>query len=357
MNFYLNTLGQLPISLDKPFTVSWTAPANIALVKYWGKHGKQLPCNPSLSFSLRESTTTTRITFAPHKSLKVSFNFQGLENERFRERLEKFFSSLGEVTHFFKNMEISIESANSFPHSDGVASTSSSLASIALCVCSLIYELTEKEMDDSFYRLSSYFARLGSGSASRSVYGRYSIWGHTSILASNDEYAIEYKDYDPIFMELCDAIFVVSDSDKRISSTVGHNLMNVNPYADIRYQNAQKNALKILDAMKKGRLDTFYAIVEQEAMEMHAMMMVANPSFLLFDPNTIAIINRIKAIREQTSLPVGYTIEAGPNVHFLYFERDREKVMPFIEEQRALCHKGIIVFDGLGAGPVKNPVE
>lgn len=357
MNFYLNILGELPIGLNEPFTVCWTAPSNIALVKYWGKHGKQLPCNPSLSFSLNESTTTTRITFSPQKQLKVLLNFQGQENEKFRNRLEKFFSSLGEVTHFFKNMEIDIESTNTFPHSVGVGSSASSLASIALCVSSLIYHVTETKMDDGFYRLASYFARLGSGSASRSVYGKYSIWGHTSILSSNDEYAIEYKDYNPIFTELRDAILIVSDRDKRISSLVGHSIMSVNPYADIRYSNAQKNVLKIIDAMKKGDLERFFSIVEQEALEVHAMMMVSNPPHLLLEPNSIEIINRIKNFRECTNLNVGYTIDTGPNVHFLYFDRDKEKVLPFIEELRQFCQNKKVIFDGLGKGPVMEIVE
>ncbi len=356
MNFYLNTLGTLPIALEKPYSVSWTAPSNIALIKYWGKHGKQLPCNPSLSFSLKESATTTRISFSPHKTLKVSLNFQGQENEKFRERLEKFFSSLGEITHFFKNMEINIESSNTFPHSTGIASSASSLASIALGVSSLIYHVTEKEMDESFYRLSSFFARLGSGSASRSVYGHYSVWGHTHVLASNDEYAVQYKEADSIFGELCDAILIVSDQEKRISSSVGHNLMNKNPYADIRYLNAQKNISKILDAMKKGDVDLFFFIIEQEAMELHAMMMLSNPPYLLLDPNTIHLINKIKEFRTQTNLPVGYTIDAGPNVHFLYFSRDKEAVLPFVEELRQFCQNGKVILDSLGAGPVMNTV-
>lgn len=357
MNFYLNTLGTLPISLEEPYTVSWTAPSNIALVKYWGKHGKQLPCNPSLSFSLKESTTTTRITFTPSKSLKVFLNFQGQENEKFRERLEKFFSGLSEVTHFFKNVEIDIESSNTFPHSAGIASSASSMASIALCVSSLIYHVTEMEVDDSFYRLSSYFARLGSGSASRSVYGKYSIWGHTNILASNDEYAVQYKEYDPVFLELCDAILIVSDREKRISSSVGHALMSKNPFAEIRYANAQKNIAKILDSMKKGNMVEFFSIVEQEAMELHAMMMVSNPPYFLFDPNTIHIINRMKEFREQNSLSVGYTIDAGPNIHFLYLDRDKKVVLPFVEELRQYCQDGKVIFDRLGVGPVKNAIQ
>jgi diphosphomevalonate decarboxylase len=357
MNFYLNTLGALPITLDTPYSVSWTAPSNIALIKYWGKHGKQLPCNASLSFSLCESTTTTRITFKPSKSLKVFLNFQGKENEKFRERLEKFFSSLGEITHFFKNMEIDIDSSNTFPHSTGIASSASSLASIALCVSSLIYKVTEKEIDESFYRLSSFFARLGSGSAARSVYGNYSIWGHTNVLASNDEYAIQYKDFDPIFSDLCDAIFIVSDREKRISSSVGHGLMSKNPYADIRYANAQKNISKILDAMKKGSAEAFFAIIEQEAMELHAMMMVSNPPYLLLEPNTISIINKIKEFREATGLPVGYTIDAGPNIHFLYFSKDSKAIKPLIDELKSFCQDGRVIFDKLGGGPVKNEVR
>lgn len=354
MNFYLNTLSFLPINLAEPFTVSWTAPSNIALVKYWGKHGKQLPCNASLSFSLRESRTTTKIVFTPAKELKVSLDFEGAENEKFRERLEKFFKGLGEVTHFFKSIDICISSSNTFPHSAGIASSASSLASIALCVSSLIYHVTQKDVDDGFYKLASYFARLGSGSAARSVFGGYSVWGHTNILASNDEFAVPFKSYDPIFHDIQDAILLISESEKRIGSSIGHNLMSKNPFADIRYANAQKNLNKLADTMKTGNLKQFFEVIEQEALELHAMMMVSNPPYLLLEPNSILIINRIKEFRESTGLNLGFTIDAGPNIHLLYFEKDKEEVLPFIESLRQYCEKGRIIFDGLGNGPVIN---
>lgn len=356
MNFYLNTLSFLPITLAEPFTVSWTAPSNIALVKYWGKHGKQLPCNPSLSFSLRESTTSTTIVFTPAKELKVSLDFEGKENEKFRERLEKFFKGLGEVTHFFKSIDIRISSSNTFPHSAGVASSASSLASIALCVSSLIYHVTQKEMDEGFFKLASYFARLGSGSAARSVFGGYSIWGHTNILASNDEFAVPFKSYDPIFQEIRDAILLVSEAEKRIGSTVGHNLMAKNPFADIRYANAQKNLNRLVESMKSGNLIQFFEVIEQEALELHAMMMVSTPPYLLLEPNTVLIINKIRDFRASTGLNLGFTIDAGPNIHLIYFERDKELVLPFIESLRQYCECGRIIFDGLGDGPFTNDV-
>lgn len=351
MNFYLNTLSSLPITMAEPFTVTWTAPSNIALVKYWGKHGKQLPCNPSLSFALKESTTSTTITFSPSKELKVWLEFEGEKNEAFRARIERFFKGLGEVTHFFKNLDIRISSSNTFPHSAGIASSASSLASVALCVSSLIYRLTEKEVDDNFYRLASYFARLGSGSAARSVYGGYCVWGHTSLLSSNDEFGVQHKQYNPIFNEMNDAIILVSESEKRISSSIGHQLMNKNPFAEIRYANAHKNLSKIVDAMKTGNLSLFFNTVEQEALELHAMMMVSEPPYLLFEPNTLEVIYKIREFRQQKGIDLGFTIDAGPNIHLLYLQRDEADVVPFIESLRKYCERGNIIFDRIGDGP------
>ena len=44
-------------------TVGWQSPSNIALVKYWGKYGEQMPLNPSISFTLKNSHTRTLLNY------------------------------------------------------------------------------------------------------------------------------------------------------------------------------------------------------------------------------------------------------------------------------------------------------
>ena len=73
--------------------VKWQSPSNIALVKYWGKHGEQLPNNPSISFTLDHAHTNTEIQFTPktnNDSIELDFFFEGKSNELFGAKIQKF---------------------------------------------------------------------------------------------------------------------------------------------------------------------------------------------------------------------------------------------------------------------------
>ena len=53
--------------------VKWKSPSNIALVKYWGKKDNQIPQNPSISFTLSKSYTTTSVEFKPKKKIIIIY--------------------------------------------------------------------------------------------------------------------------------------------------------------------------------------------------------------------------------------------------------------------------------------------
>jgi len=94
------------------------------------------------------------------------------------------------------------------------------------------------------------------------------------------------------------------------------------------------------------------AIVENEALSLHAMMMTSNPSFLLLKPNSLELINRIRRFREKTQIPVCLTIDAGPNIHLLYFQENEMDVKAFIERELiAFCETGKWIDDQIGSGP------
>ena len=46
---------------NKSGFTSWISPSNIALVKYWGKKENQIPINPSISFTLKNCNSKTRL--------------------------------------------------------------------------------------------------------------------------------------------------------------------------------------------------------------------------------------------------------------------------------------------------------
>ena len=65
--FQTNVQGQ--------YRTKWQAPSNIALVKYWGKYGEQLPENPSISFTLSQCFTNTEVSFSEREPGGVAFDF------------------------------------------------------------------------------------------------------------------------------------------------------------------------------------------------------------------------------------------------------------------------------------------
>jgi diphosphomevalonate decarboxylase len=97
---------------------------------------------------------------------------------------------------------------------------------------------------------------------------------------------------------------------------------------------------------------TFADIVEAEALELHALMMTSQPSFILMQPNTLDIIQRIRSFRERTQLPVCFTLDAGPNVHVLYPYYEKRKVRNFIQKELLpLCEQQVAIYDHMGRGP------
>ena len=53
--------------------VAYSAPSNIALVKYWGKKAHQIPANPSISFTLNNCKTSTSLKFKKKTTQGFSF--------------------------------------------------------------------------------------------------------------------------------------------------------------------------------------------------------------------------------------------------------------------------------------------
>ena len=130
--------------------------------------------------------------------------------------------------------------------------------------------------------------------------------------------------------------------------------MNGNPYAESRYAVAKNNIENLLKALETGDLETFIHITESEAMQLHALMMCSNPSYILMKPNTLRIINTLFEFRQETDIPVCFTLDAGPNVHILYPDQHAEMVERFImDELEQYCVSGQWIPDQVGDGASK----
>jgi diphosphomevalonate decarboxylase len=343
--------------LTQSVSTCWQSPSNIALIKYWGKKGFQLPANPSLSFSLSEAYTITRIK-ATYNSAgdgpEVSFFFEGERNPAFASKIEEFLYSLEKYLVYLPYVNLSIESGNNFPHSAGIASSASSMSALAMgLVCIEQQLLADKLNSDDMLQKASFIARLGSGSACRSVYGGYSIWGKSEDFnGSSDEYAVPV-DFVPgeKFRSIRDSILIVNQAPKKISSRIGHQMMNGHPFAEARYIQAVSNLKRIKQGMIENDWNTFTEVVENEALTLHAMMMSSTPGFILMHPNTLNIVEHFNEIRKQNKIEMCFTLDAGPNIHILYPEEETEKVKSALIELKKYCDEGKILDDMIGKGP------
>ena len=257
---------------------TFRSPSNIALVKYWGKKEGQVPANPSISFTLATCATTTSLTYSKLErsasDFSFDFFFDGRPKADFRPKIQTFLNRIYPYMPFLKDFHFIVESSNSFPHSSGIASSASSMSALALCFTELERTM-DPTIDPDFKVKASFLARLGSGSACRSIKGPIVEWGrHKDTPGSSDYYAIPYPyPVHKVFDDYQDTILLVDKGQKQVSSTVGHELMHNHPFAGQRFVQAHSNLSKLREVFAEGDLDNFIKIVEGEALTLHAMMM------------------------------------------------------------------------------------
>ncbi len=328
--------------------VKWCAPSNIALIKYWGKKEVQLPLNPSLSFSLTHCHTITEVIFQKANHTGFEIYVDDVPNDNFRPKIETFFSRIRGYIPFLESHFLTIKTQNSFPHSSGIASSASGMAALALCLVDI-----QGLKGDELKQKASFLARLGSGSASRSVYGGFNIWGQSQYYKnSSDDYATPYENkIDNMFKSLCNTVLLIDKGRKNTSSSAGHALMHNHPFAAARYQQANKHIKLMQEALRNGDMNAFIDIVETEALTLHALMMSSTPNVILMKSNTLAVINKIKDFRIKNNIPVCFTLDAGANVHCIYPDFCKQQVRNFIEMDLAnYCEDGAFIHDQMGEG-------
>ncbi len=318
--------------MDENLTFESSAPSNIALVKYWGKHGEQFPMNPSISFTLNKSRTITKAILKPSDEKTQIPHFKFFLDQQhqpdFEPKIAQFFEKIVTYVPFINRYQWIFYSQNTFPHSSGIASSASGFATLSKLIMNLEQKLFPESNPAYILAKTSFLARLGSGSAARSIQHPVMLWGeHPDIQDSTDLYAIKPANaLHPVFNNFQDTIVLVEKGQKKVSSTAGHALMNRHPFKEIRKQQAFDRSLRMYHILKEGNIEEFIKIVEAEALELHALMMTSEPNYILMEPATLAIIKAIRQLREIANIPVCFTLDAGANVHILYPDTVKHEV-------------------------------
>jgi len=333
--------------------VCWQSPSNLAIVKYWGKYGIQIPMNPSLSFTLDKSYTETSIELLEGGKGNVEFFYDGNKNEKFGFKVTQFIHSL--KLSFINSYDLKINSKNTFPHSAGIASSASAMSAIALCITEIEFMLEGKNIQsEEFLRIASYRSRLGSGSACRSLFPTASLWGQLpEFEKSSNEFGIDWSSHiHPNFKDLQDWIFIINKDEKTVSSTAGHELMKAHPFKDARIHQANENIHKLIKVLSSGDWNGFIDVSEEEALTLHGLMMSSRPGYLLLEPDSIRIIQAIRKFRSETGNSICFSIDAGPNIHMLFPFKILPKVETWFKAQfEDYFDQGKIIFDQVGKGP------
>jgi len=328
---------------------TWRSPSNIALIKYWGKRGDQIPLNPSMSLTLKNAHTQTEVSFREKKTAAGTIEFQELPADH-QKRILEFIEKRKSLLPGIEKFDLSIRSFNTFPDQAGIASSASGLSALALCLLDIV---SDKDSSD-FKEQASCLARLGSGSASRSIYGDLVVWGeHKKYPSYSNDYAKPIEsDVHSDFQNMQNAILIVDSSKKKLSSSKGHQLMDNHSYKEARLNNVNKKFHDLHQILKSGDWQSFSELVIGEAWELHALMMLSTPAYSLLKPNTLEIIEQISDFKKQNKVKCTWTLDAGPNIHFLYAKEDESSVRDFIKNELE-SYTERILFDEVGSGSEK----
>ena len=289
------------------------APSNIALCKYWGKRHEELnlPVTSSLSISLGDLGTRTRLRVIADAD-QVTLNGEPVPPlHPFARGVTQFLNLFRAPGQFF-----AVDTTNSIPTAAGLASSASGFAALTLAV----NDLFAWDLDP---RTLSILARLGSGSASRSIFRGFVLWHAGAQGNGLDSFAEELPYQWP---DLRIGLLTLSEAEKPIGS---REAMKRTKRSSLIYQTwpskVAQDLAAIHDAIATGDFDQLGRTAESNALAMHATGLGAWPPVLFWLPETVATLHRLWALR-AAGLRAYCTMDAGPNVKLIFLAEDEVAV-------------------------------
>ncbi len=303
-------------------TISATAQSspNIAFIKYWGNRDSalRLPVNGSISMNLDGLYTKTTVSFQPSLALDElvinSHQVMGKGLERVAIILEHIRQAVG------MSFRAEVVSENNFPTGAGIASSASAFAALALAAT------RAAGLDWSEAQISR-LARLGSGSASRSIPSGFVEWQ----MGTGDEDSFAVSIAPPEHWDLADCVAIVSAGHKATGSTEGHALAPTSPLQAARVADSGRRLEICRRAILERDFAAFANIIELDSDMMHAVMMTSQPQLFYWKPATLAVMEAVRAWRLD-GLQAAYTIDAGPNVHVICPQSEMDAVASLLRE-------------------------
>lgn len=310
---------------------------NIALIKYWGKRDEKqvLPMNSSLSLTIECFYTETEVVF-DDKYEKDYFYLDGkLQDNQATRKISSFLDLFRKAANI--NMKALVTSTNFVPTAAGLASSASGFAALA-AACNIAAGLNLDHRELSMY------ARQGSGSATRSIYGGFVEWQRGT--SEKDSYAIPIDDAK---WDIGMVIVIVNSKEKKVSSREGmkHTVLT-SPFYKTWVNRAEEDVKEIKLAIKDRDFEKLGLITERNGLMMHATMLGANPPLSYWEPDSVKVMLLVRELRND-GIQCYFTMDAGPNVKILC----RLSESPIIKERlREVFDEEQIIITGPGPGIV-----
>lgn len=322
-----------------------SAPSNIALVKYWGKKNDelQLPLNSSISFTLGGFRSFTKVTVQGrfveksenHPKLfkhKLFLNNEELET-KIPVKMEKIINTI--LLPCIQSISLEIKSQNNFPTACGIASSAAGYAALVGSIADLLQLEKHFSQDHLQYWLTQW-ARIGSGSATRSVFSDKDFFVKWKVEEQLPENKKIYSDtlsipYDQKWTDLNHLVLVLDSSEKKISSSEGHQYVHTSPFQNIRLAGINSKLHLLEQAIANFDFKKVQEISEEDAILMHAVMQTSSPNACYLTHETSDIIHSFVQSRDKLQAEAFWTLDAGPNIHILYMPSACNFIQDFIK--------------------------
>ena len=293
------------------------APSNIAFMKYMGRKDEalRLPENASISMNLSHLLTKTTAHFSSEyekDSLVLNGEVEKGEESRVAKHLERIRNLSG--NSFFAK----VVSENNFPTGTGLSSSASGFAALTVAAARAVgLQLSKKDL--------SILARLGSGSACRSIPDGFVLWndGDTS------EESFAESLYPSDHWDIVDIVAVVNRGRKEIATSTSHSLVSEGPYYRQRVARMPAKIEQMKELLKRKDFQAFGESLEEEARDLHVIFLSAGLIYL--EPGTLEIMKRTQHWRLE-GLPVYFTVNTGQDIHLLCQRKDSEALQLKLKE-------------------------
>lgn len=321
--------------------VTVQAPANIAVIKYWGARDleRAVPVNPSISMTLSSCVSTTSVQLAAgtgeDEILLATDDGLRPATHSFRARIAAHLQTLRQRAG--RQERFRVATRNSFPAAAGMASSASGFAALTVAVTEALgLQCSEQELSE--------LARLsGSGSAARSVMGGWVEW---PTVASGERMAAAQL-ATAGHWTLCDIIAVVQQEPKDVSSLDGHRRAPTSPHFERRLSLLPERLERVRRAIADRDLPLLGEMLEEDAIELHLVAMSSRPPIFYWAPATLAVHQTVRDLRAGGHAAF-FTMDAGANVHVLCDPADETAVADALRDTAGVLD---VIRDRTGDGP------